>query len=202
MVVGVAVRLDADRLPTGPPLPPPSPTPVGLQYDPGTRKASYENVDVTLAGDPYRCATEPEPTGPFDDAAPCTFTVHESAGGSPAWQAQTGLALVPSSLAVSGNPEASARAVFDRLLTDSYPKGAKVSKLTNEPYATLGDAAVLSARVNVDIPTLPTAYDSVVVVVLTAKDGQQVSFYSLKPNDAGEAALKAVQTSAATLTTI
>jgi hypothetical protein len=201
MVVGVAIRLDADRLPTGPPLPPPSPTPVGLQYDQGSREASYENVEVTLAGSPYLCATEPEPMGPFDDAVPCSFTVHEFYSGSHSWQAETGFALVPDSLSVSGDTQASAKAIFDRLLQDAYPKDAKVSKLEVGPNATLGDAAVLSARINVAIPKLPTTYDSAVVVVLTAEDGQQVSFYSLKPNDAGADALKAVQASASTLTT-
>jgi hypothetical protein len=201
MVVGLAIRLDADRLPTGPPLPPPSPTPVGLQYDKDSREASYENVAVTLAGAPYLCATEPEPMGPFDDAVPCSFTVHEFYSGSHSWQAETGFALVPGSLAVTGDARASARAVFDRLLSDAYPRDAKVSKLEVAPYGASAGAAVLSARIGVAVPKLPTTYDAAVVVVLTAQDGQLVSFYSLKPNDAGADALKAVQASASTLTT-
>ena len=201
MVVGLAIGLDGDRLPTGPALPPPSPTPVGLQYDQDSREAWYQNVQVTLAGAPYLCATEPEPMGPFDDAVPCSFTVHEFYSGSHSWKAETGFALVPDTLAVSGDAQASARAVFNRLLSDAYPKEAKVSKLEVAPYAAAAGAAVLSARINVAVPKLPTTYDAAVVVVLTAQDGQQVSFYSLKPNDAGEDALKAVQASASTLTT-
>lgn len=200
IVVGLAVRLDPDRLPTGPPLPPPTPTPVGLQFDPATREASYANVEVTLADAPYVCADKPEPYGPFEEDLPCSFTVHQSYSESSSWTADTGLALAPASLAVADDTEATAKAMFAKTLETAYPPGAKVTKLDVGPYAAASDSAVLSAHVNVSIPKLPTTYDVVVIVVLPADDGQQVVFYSYKPNDAGDQALKALQDSARTLT--
>lgn len=201
VVVGVAIRFNGDRLPTGPPLPPPTPTPVGLQFEAASREASYLNVKVTLAGAPYRCADRPEPTTPFDQAVPCSFTVHGFYDGSNSWQAVTGLALVPAALQ-AGDAKATARAVFARVVATQYPKGhASVSKLAVEPYETIGDAALLTAHVDVDVPKLPTRYDAVVIVVLTAKDGQQVAFFSLKPDDVGDQALAALRASANSLTT-
>lgn len=200
-LVGLVVRLGADRLPTGPALPPPSPTPAGLQFDAETRKASYENVSVTLAGDPYYCADKPASMGPFDQAAACSYLVHKDYSGSSSWSADTGFALVPGALAVAGDPEGSARAVFQQSLSLAYPESAKVSELKVGPLASSSDAAVLSAHVNVSVPKLPTSYDVVVIAVLTAKDDQQVVFYSFKPNDAGDQALHALQESADTLLT-
>ncbi len=199
VVVGAAVRLDPDSLPTGPPLAPPSPTPVGLQYDSTTRQASYENVTVTLADAPYHCASKPEPADPFSDALPCSYVVHRSYSETSSWVANTGLALIPPALARPGDPQGSARTIFEHSLKAMYPADARVSKLTVEPYAGQDDTAVLSARVNVSMPKLPTTYDAVVIVVLTAKDGQQVAFYSFKPNDAGDQTLSVLQESAKTL---
>jgi hypothetical protein len=201
VVVGVVIRFNGDRLPTGPPLPPPTPTPVGLQFETASREASYLNVKVMLAGPPYLCADRPQPMSPFEQAAPCSLMVHQSYDGSNSWQAVTGLALVPDSLNGS-DAKATARAVFARIVQTQYPKGhASVSKLEVEPYETIGDAALLTAHVDVDVPKLPTTYDAVVIVVLTAKDGEQVTFFSLKPNDAGDQALAALRASANTLTT-
>ncbi len=188
-------------MPSGPPLPPPSPTPVGLRYDEEGREATYENVRVVLAGTPYSCVSRPRAMGPFVESVPCSFSVHPSYDGSSSWQAETGFALVPDGLAVSGDVQASARAIFAELVATAYPPDSKVSKFDVAAVPTLGDAAILSARINVDVPRLPTTYDSAAVVVLTAEDGQQVSFYSLKPDDAGDAALEAVQASVKTLTT-
>ena len=200
MTIWAATRLDADTLPTGPALPPPVPTPVGLQFDQDTRRAWYDNVQVTLAGSPYICALKPEPSGPFDEALPCSYSVHEFYSGSNSWTADTGLALAPASITDADDVQATARAILDRTLATAYPKGSTVSKLEVGPYAGQSDAALLSAHVDVSVPKLPTTFDAVVIVVLTAKDGQQVVFYSYRPNDADEQALKTLQDSANTLT--
>ena len=201
VVIGLVAQYDGtDRMPTGPALEPASPTPVGLQYDPDLRRATYANVGVTLAGTPYLCATRPESSGPYQQIVTCNDVVHENYSGNHSWAADTGFALVPAALAVDGAPDKTAKAVFQRTLKDDYPAGATVSRYELTPLADHADAYVLSARVNVSVPELPTTYDAVVIVVITAKDDQQVVFYSLRPNDASAAGLAAVQASGRSLT--
>lgn len=201
VVIGLVAQHDGtDRMPTGPALAPPSPTPVGLQYDKDLRRATYANVGVTLAGSPYLCGLEPESSGPYQQIVTCNDVVHENYSDNHSWAADTGFALVPASLAVDSAPDRTAKAIFQRTLKADYPAAARVSKVELTRFADHTDAYVLSARVDVAVPKLATTYDAVVIVVMTAKDGQQVLFYSLRPNDAGAAGLAAVQASGRSLT--
>jgi hypothetical protein len=201
VVIGLVAQYDGiDAMPTGPALAPPRPTPAGLQYDQDRRRATYANVGVSLAGSPYLCGTRPESSGPYQQIVTCNDVVHANYSGKQSWAADTGFALVPAGLAVDSAPDQTAKAIFQRTLKDDYPAGATVSRYELTPLADHSDAYVLSARVNVAVPKLPTTYDTVVIVVMTAKDGQQVLFYSLRPNDASAAGLAAVQASGRTLT--
>jgi hypothetical protein len=199
-VIGLVAEYDgADRMPTGPALAPPSPTPVGLQFDQSTQRATYANIDVTLPGSPYLCSMKPEASPPFEQALTCHEVVHANYAKDHSWSADAAVALVPSSVA-KPSPDDTAVAIFSWLRKTGYPADATVSKYELTSLGGHDDAYVLSARINVSVPKLPTTYDAAVVVVMTAKDNQQVVFYSLRPNDASAAGLKAVQASGRSIT--
>jgi hypothetical protein len=206
LLIAVVVRVDADRLPTGPPRDPPAPPPEASTFTvDADRTARYQEFSVTLAGAPYRCSDTEAPPAGFTAYVVCAHTVHadyDAAGDD--WSAVTGVLLVSDPLVTPGDLTATTRSVFDALVgqlyaTDDHPSLSKVSSVDVQVPVPAGRSASRSANVNVRVKGLATTYDRLVVVVVRLESGRHVAFFSDFPHDGSKAGLQAVSTSASTI---
>ena len=206
LLVAVVVRLDADRLPAGPPRDPPAPAPEASTFTvDGDRTARYQEFSARLAGLPYGCGDTQTPPAGFTAYQGCSYAVHanyDAAGHD--WSALTGVLLVSDPLVTPGDLPATTRSVFDALVgqlyaTDDHHSLSKVSSVGLQVPVPAGRSASRSANVDVKVKGLATPYDRLVVVVVQLESGRHVAFFSDLPHDGGKAGLQAVTTSASTI---
>ncbi|MGI3786652.1 MAG: hypothetical protein ACRYG2_38395 [Janthinobacterium lividum] len=206
LAVALVVRLDVDRLPSGPPRDPPAAPPEASTFavDPA-RTARFEEFSMVLAGAPYLCSDAMTPPTGFTAFVACSHVVHkdyDAAGHD--WSAVTGLLLVPDPLVTPDDLTATTRSVFDALVpqlygADDHHSLSKVSSDDVEVPVPAGRSASRSADVDVKVKGLATPYDRLVVVVVRLEGGRHVAFFSDFPHDGGKDALQAVATSVGTI---
>lgn len=202
LVVALVVRLDVDRLPSGPPRDPPEQTSFSVD---SARTARFQEFSMTLAGPPYTCGGAQTPPSGFTAYAACSHVVHadyDPAGHD--WSAVTGVLLVDEPLVRGEDLPATTRAVFDALVGQLYSPDdrssvSKVSEGGVQLAVPAGRSASRLANVNVDTKGLGTPYDRLVVVVVRLESGRHVAFFSDFPHDGSKAALQAVTTSLNTI---
>lgn len=206
LAVALVVRLDADRLPIGPPRDPPTAPPEATSFTVGPdRTVRFQELTMTLAGPPYGCGDSTDPPTGFTAYEGCSFEVHpnyDAAGHD--WSALTGALLVGDGLVTTGDLPATTRSVFDALVGQLYSADdryalSKVSDGGVQVAVPVGRAASRLANVNVRRKGLATPYDRLVVVVVRLESGRHVAFFSDFPHDGGQAALQAVTTSLNTI---
>ena len=206
LVVALVVRLDADRLPSGPPHDPPALAPASSRMMVDGREVTFQELKVTLPGAPFRC--EPDlpslPTG-FTQLAACQSTVHENYDGKGhGWAAVTGVALVDDAIVRPGDLTTTTSSVFDAVMAFSFsPTDRPTLKKEAQGPATIpapvGSAYSRQADVHVRLNGLPTPYDRLVVVVVALQSGRHVAFFSDFPHDGSKEALRAVVASVSSL---
>ena len=205
LAVAVVVRLDADRLPSGPPRDPPTEAaPPRMAVD-GTA-VTYKEFAVDMPAGPYRCAdVQPSPVPSFTQIMSCAATVHDNYDGAGSdWAAVAGAAVVDDAVGAPGDLPGTARAVFDAIVELGYTRADK-PEVTNRKTSAVAisvppDAvATYSGRVEVQRQGLPTPYDQVVVVVVRLKDGERVAYFSDFPHDGSKQTLDALAKSVGTI---
>jgi hypothetical protein len=205
LAVALVVRLDADRLPSGPPRDPPPAPPEAMAFtvDPD-RVARFQEFSVTLAGLPYGCGDAQTPPAGFTAYVGCSHVVHANydAKGHD-WSAVTGVLLVSDPL-VKPDLGATTRSVFDALVTqlyspDDHDSLSKVSSGGVLLPVPAGRYDSRLANVNVAKKGVATPYDRLVVVVVRLESGRHVAFFSDFPHDDSKDALQAVTTSLNTI---
>ena len=206
LAVALVVRLDADRLPSGPPRDPPPAPPEASTFtvDPD-RTARFQEFSVRLAGPPYGCGDAQTPPTGFTAYVGCSHVVHANydAEGHD-WSALTGVVLVSDPLVTPGDLGATTKAVFDGLVTELYSADdhyslSKVSSGGVQLPVPAGRHESRLANVDVQKKGVPTPYDRLVVVVVQLESGRHVAFFSDFPHDAGKDALQAVSASLNTI---
>ncbi|GAA3567829.1 hypothetical protein GCM10022197_25020 [Microlunatus spumicola] len=206
LAVGLVVRLDADRLPSGPPRdPPPAPAEATEFSVDSARTARLQEFSVTLPGAPFGCGDASTPPTGFTAYVGCSSVVHANynAAGND-WSALGGVLLVGDDLVTAGDLGATTKAVFDALVPQLYSAGDRysLSKVSDGDVQLPVPADRLSSRLaNVDVRKkgLATPYDRLVVVVVRLESGRHVAFFSDFPHDGSKAALNAVTTSLNTI---
>ena len=208
IAVGAIVSLSADRPPTGPPVDPPprKQAPSRMAYEPGTRKASFEEMQFIAPSSPFVCNTEPQKvSGTYTWEFGCTAVVHrnyDKKNGS--WITAVGMGTLDDRLQASGDLATIASETFGALLPPNYGgvkatvKKRKIQNLTG--VAPAGRAVLLSANVHVSKPGLATKYDRVLLVVVKLQSGQHVAWYAMRANDSPKDVVKALEDSADTVT--
>lgn len=205
LVVALAVRLDGDRLPSGPPREPPEAPAAATRFGVTGRQVTLDEFTATLAGPPFTCdtAVQPTPTG-IAQLAQCTTPVHEDYDGSgSSWVAATGVALIDGPT-LSPDLRTATSDVFDLFVSALYTREdrATLAKRSDGPAqvsAPSGAAWTQQADVRVEREGLPTPYDRLVVIVVRLQGGQHVAFFSDFPHDGSKQALQAVVDSVGTL---
>lgn len=206
LAVALVVRLDADRLPSGPPRDPPAAPPEAVAFSVDqSRTARFEEFSMTLAGPPYRCTDAQAPLTGFTAYVGCSHVVHagyDATGHD--WSALTGVLLAGDPLVTPGNLRATTTSVFDALVAQLYSARDhySLSKVSEDDVAVSVPAGRASSRLaNVDVKKkgLATPYDRLVVVVVQLESGRHVVFFSDFPHDDGQDALRAVATSVGTI---
>lgn len=205
LVVALVVRLDADRLPSGPPRDPPEAPAAATRFEVSGRQVTLDEFSATLAGPPFTCdpAVQPTPTG-ITQLAQCTAPVHQDYDGQGSdWVAATGVALIDSS-SLSPDLRTATSDVFDLFTSALYTREdratfAKQSDGPAQVAAPSGAAWSRQADVRVKREGLPTPYDRLVVIVVRLEGGQHVAFFSDFPHDGSKQALQAVVDSVGTL---
>jgi len=206
LAVALVVRLDADRLPSGPPRdPPPAPAEATAFSVDSARTARFQEFSVTLPGPPYGCGDVQTPPTGFTAYAGCSHVVHanyDTAGDD--WSALGGVLLVGDDLVTAGDLRATTKAVFDALVPQLYSAGDRygLSKVSEGGVQLAVPADRVGSRLaNVDVrrPGLDTPYDRLAVVVVRLESGRHVAFFSDFPHDGSKAALQAVTTSLNTI---
>lgn len=199
LAVGLVVRLDADRLPSGPALAPPAAPPeaVAFTVDPG-RTARFEEFSMTLPGVPFACGAAQDPPTGFTAFVGCDHVVHADYDGSGHdWSTVNGVLLVGDPLVTPGDLTATTTAVFDALVhrfytaDDHYTLG-KISQGAVQLALPADRYDSRLANVSVKQKGLDTPYDRLAVVVVRLDSGRHVAFFSDFPHDDSKAALDAV----------
>jgi len=206
LVVALVVRLDADRLPSGPPRdPPPAPPEATTFTVDEARTVRFQEFSVSLAGPPYVCGDLQTPPAGFTAYVGCSHVVHpdyDPAGHD--WSAVTGVLLVPDPMVTPGDVGETTRSVFDALVpqlfsTTDHPVPGRVSSDEVRVPVPPGRSSSRLANVKVTVKGLATPYDRLVVVVVRLGSGRHVAFFSDFPHDGSKAALQAVSTSLGTV---
>jgi hypothetical protein len=206
LAVGLVVRLDVDRLPSGPPRDPPAAPPevVAFTVD-ENRTAHFQDLSMRLAGPPFLCSDRETPPTGFAAFVVCSHVVHadyDAAGDD--WSAVTGLLVVSDPLVTPGDLGATTRSVFDALVGQLYsaadhPSVSEVSEGGVQVGVPPGRSASRLGSVDVRAKGLATPYDRLVVVVVQLESGRCVAFFSDFPHDGSKDALAAVTGALATL---
>lgn len=205
LAVALVVRLDADRLPSGPPRdPPPAPREV-VSFSVNGLDARFQEFSMTLAGPPFGCSDSQTPLIGFTAFVACSHVVHanfDPAGDD--WSALTGVLLVSDYLVKPGDLPGTTRSVFDALLPQLYSPDDHftLSRVSQDRVQLPVPAAQLSSRLaDVDVKKkgLATPYDRLVVVVVRLQSGRHVAVFSDFPHDDSKAALQAVSASLNTI---
>ncbi len=200
--VGTTVALTGDRIRTGPAAAPPSPTPVpAVTYRPATRMISVDELRMVLPGSPYNCLDAPLGLAPFASAVSCDVLVHRDYAANQDWYATAGLGLLPESLVVAGKPKQTGERLFLSLRKRFFAgQVTKLQKFTATPTDVSGrQALVLTGEVRYTIKGLPSSYDRMLVALVELRSGRYAAFYSVRPDDAPETALAALDASLDTL---
>ena len=205
LVVALVVRLDADRLPSGPPRDPPEAPAAAPRFGVTGSQVTLDEFSMTLAGPPFACdpAVQPTPTG-VAQLAQCTTVVHEDYDGKGSdWGAATGVALIDGTN-LSPDLRTATSDVFELVIAALYSGQddvtfAKESDGPAQVPAPAGSAWSRQADVRFKRPGLPTPYDRLVVVLVRLEGGQHVAFFSDFPHDGSKQALQAVVDSVGTL---
>lgn len=205
LLVALVVRLDADRLPSGPPRDPPAPDAVASRLTVDGRKVSFQELSVTLPGEPYACNDGSEkPPANLVQVVTCFTVVHEDydAAGSD-WGALMGVALVDPVLS-DGSMADVTETVFNAVAyaayrSDQRPRFSKRSSAAAQLAAPAGAAWTQQADVRVTVKDLPTPYDRLVVIAVRLESGKVVAFFSDFPHDGSKQALQALVDSLGTL---
>jgi len=206
LAVALVVRLDADRLPLGPPRdPPPAPAEATDFSVDGARTARFQELSLTLPGAPFGCGGGQAPPTGFTAYVGCSHVVHRdyNAAGDD-WSALSGVLLVGDDLVTAGDLGTTTKAVFDALVPQLYSAGDRysLSKVSDGGVRLAVPADRVGSRLaNVDVRKqgLDTPYDRLAVVVVRLESGRCVAFFSDFPHDGGTAALQAVTTSLNTI---
>lgn len=205
--VGAVVSASAERLPSGPAVAPPSPTPARarLVWQPDDNLATVGELRVVLPADPYTCSPSVTTLAPtFDDFVGCSVVVHEDYDGDDGdWTASTGVGLVPDDLVVEDDLKATADRVFSSLRRQSFSETkTTVRDLVASPTdrAPTGRSLLVSGEVAYRVDGLASRYDRVLVVVVQLADGTHAAWFSSRPDDTPAAALEVLDASIATLT--
>lgn len=199
LLVALVVRLDADRLPSGPPRDPPPPDERSSRLVVEGRKVTFQELSITLPDAPYACNTTiTSPPSGFSQLLTCGATVHDDYDGKGNdWGALMGVALVDDGLSAGGDPKGIASNVFDRVFSlsfsaDQKPRATKQSDGPAQLAAPSGSAWTQQADVRFSVPKLPTPYDRLVVIVVRLESGKAVAFFSDFPHDGGKDVLQAL----------
>lgn len=206
LAVAAVVSASAERLPSGPAVPPPTPSAVVpvVSYDVAARTASVAELRLVLPGAPYTCGTAGQPQQPtFSSVLLCAAPVHENYRGSADWTATTGIGVVPEALTVPDDPKATADRVFGSLRGQFFAgQRTEVHKLVAERFAAAPEGAgiAVSGEVHYTVAGVPSRYDRVVVLVVELADGGYGVWFSSRPEDTPEATLAVLDTSIGTLT--
>jgi hypothetical protein len=204
--VGAVVSASAQRLPSGPALPPPTPSAVRpvVQYDPVSRTASVAALRWVPPVAPYACAADAQPRRPaFDELLLCAAPVHDDYAGADDWSASTGLGVVGPTLSVPGDPKATADKVFGALRGQFFAgQRTEVRQLVAQRFdgAPDGTATAVSGEVHYEVEGLPSEYDRLVVLVVELADGGYATWFSSRPDDTPASTLTVLDASIATLT--
>ncbi|MFT4167202.1 MAG: hypothetical protein QM650_18355 [Microlunatus sp.] len=196
-VIGLAISLTTDRLPTGPAFDPPTPQAPGLDYSAETRRARLGPVSVTMPNDPYRCPRSPQPVGSLlTDGIVCNASVHPDYRGTDDWSATAGFGLPAAALTKSTGAD-TAQAVFDSMRTAFFVDLETTVKNRTADTATLGgrQVAVLSGEVHYRVAGLPSRYDRIVVIALPLDDESYAIYFSSRPNDTPKSTLNVLDDS-------
>lgn len=208
VAVGAVVSASAQRLLTGPALPPPAAAPAGpaVVYDEATRTASVEELRLVLPAEPYVCLTTPQPALPtFRSAVVCSAPVHDDydEDGSD-WSASTGIGLVPDALVTPGDLQATAAAVFASLRGQFFA-GQETTERKAERQswdgAPPGRSEARTAEIHYAVDGVPSRYDRTSVLVVALEDGGYGIWFSSRPDDTPRAARAALDASLAGMTT-
>lgn len=205
VVVGSAVQLSQQRLPTGPPRDPPSPTApaTGVRLGPGPLDASVGQLVVTLPDAPYVCQSYPPKLPPtFPNTATCGVAVHPNYNGKNDWYANAGLAQIPPALTVPGDPVATGEQVLESFAAQFY-RGQRPTweNRSSRPYATpsVPEATLLTGELHIRVAKLPTRYDQVELVLVALSEDRYAAYFAGTPNDAPAAVRTALDASLASL---
>jgi hypothetical protein len=199
LLVALVVRLDADRLPSGPPRDPPPPDERASRMVVDGRKVTFQELSITLPDAPYTCSTtSTSPPSGFSQLLTCGASVHEDYDGKGSdWGALMGVGLVDDGLAGGGDLKGTTSDVFDRIFSlsfqaDQKPRATKQSNGPAQLAAPSGSAWTQQADVRFTVPGLPTPYDRLVVIVVRLESGKVVAFFSDFPHDGGKDALQSL----------
>lgn len=201
VLVGLAVSVTDDRLPTGPALAPPAPPEVAVSYDALLRRARFGEVVVTLPASPYTCPSDPEPRQPLlASGVLCHAAVHADDDGSSDWSATAGFGAVPRAASKQTAAETAA-AVFDDLRSAAFAGTATtVSDRATQTLDLDGHRiAAVSGRIHYSVPGVASRYDRALVVVLPLADGSYAGYLSSRPDDSPRAVRAALDSSLDTL---
>lgn len=195
VAVGAVASVSADRLPSGPasPLPTPTATAPAVRYEAASRSASVAELHLVLPGAPYSCDAAPRPGGPtFTSLVTCSALVHENYRGSADWTATTGLGVLNDPLVVPGDLKGTAEKVFGSLRTTFFRGTATtVRELSTQPFerAPADRSLVVIGEVRYRVRGVPSRYDRLVVLVVELAGGGYGVWFSSRPDDTPEATL-------------
>ena len=200
-LVGLVVSLDSDKLPTGPAMaPPPAPVPE-VSYDSLLRTARYDNIRVSMPGNPYECPDSPGQVPPvLASGILCNATVHPEYDGSSDWAASAAFGSVPDDL-TRPTAEGTAKAVFQQWRSAAFGKQDTTLSDYGTEKVDLGGQPVTLVHGNVHytVKGVPSSYDRVVVVALPARSGGYAAYISSRPDDTPKATLDKLDRSLNTL---
>ena len=197
VVVGLVVSLSEDRLPTGPPLPPPAAQAPSVSFDAPTRIVRYAEVTTRMPGTPYTCPDTPGSMPPLiSSGILCGAPVHPDYDGTSDWSATAGFGSVADDLA-RPTAAATARAFFDSFRRVGFDnRTTTLAKVATDQVDLAGhQVALISGNVGYTVPGVPSTHDRVLVIVLPLDDGDYAVYFSSRPDDTPKATLDVVNAS-------
>lgn len=205
VAVGAVVAASAQRLHSGPALPPPMRTATqAVSYESTTRAMAVGNLKLTLAGSPYVCDSRPGASMPtFELAVACNAPVHENYDKEDhTWTATLAVGALPTALVTVGDLEATGRKVFASSREQLFSRQTTtVTKLAAQPtdLGPGGKAMVVSGEVHYRVPGVASRYDRLLVVVTAMPDRTHAVVVSSRPDDSGARVQRALQASLDTI---
>lgn len=190
VAIGAVVAYSADRLPSGPAVDPPAARPSGvIAYDLQTRRATVQEMHFDAPGEPFTCHDPTVQAGVFRSLFVCDADVHPDYDGAGTdWAATVAMGVLDDALVVAGDRGRSADRVFEALRS-TYPTDATVEKRKLQKLTGISPedkAVLLSLELHYRVDGVASRYDKIVIAVVELADGDHVTWFAAKPNDAAE----------------